>query len=553
MKRREFLRAMPAFAAPFMLGGIPMTALGKENFLTQIAAGATNDKVIVLIQMHGGNDGLNTLVPIEQYTGYYNMRQNIAISDKGTRKFINLDSTLAKTKQVGLHPDMTGIKSLYDQGKVSIVQSVAYQNLNMSHFRSRDIWHTGSDANQYLGSGWMGRYLDDTYPGYPKAYPSDTNPDPLAIELGRDVSLAFHNGKMPMSISIDNPEQFFNLITEVRNSELPPELKDTYYNFELDYIAQMEQKSDQYAGRLKTVFDKGSNTAAVVYPSKYPSNAPKGSLNNELAPQLKLIARLLSGGCQTKVFLARITGFDNHEAQVEKTDTSLGAHAALLFHISSAMKAFQDDLKGLGIENKVLTATFSEFGRRPESNDSYGTDHGTAAPMFLFGSCVKPGVIGNAPDLKNLDGGGNIRQQYDYRQVFSTMLKDWFAAPDDVINNKILFGKFNTPDTKLDLITPCNSVGTEGFVSNRFKLFECFPNPAKASTTIKYFINADTDVTLTLIDVHGHTVKELVKGFQTAGEYTVNCNLDMVKPGTYVYKIEAGQLRSAKKLIVVQQ
>ncbi len=552
MKRREFLRAMPAFAAPFALGGIPMTALGKENFLTQIAASATNDKVIVLIQLHGGNDGLNTLIPIEQYTNYYNMRPNIAISDKGNRKFINLDSTLSKNNQIGLHPDMTGIKALYDQGKVSIVQSVSYQDLNMSHFRSRDIWHTGSDVNQYLGSGWMGRYLDDTYPGYPKAYPSDTNPDPLAIELGRDVSLAFHNGKLPMSISIDNPEQFFNLITEVRNSDLPPELKDTYYNFELDYISQMEQKSDQYAGRLKSVFDKGSNTSSIVYPSKYPSIAPKGALSNELAPQLRLIAKLLSGGCKTKVFLARITGFDNHEAQVEKTDSSLGTHAALLFHISSAMKAFQDDLKGLGLENRVLTATFSEFGRRPKSNESYGTDHGTAAPMFLFGSCVKPGVVGSAPDLSNLDGSGNLRQQYDYRQVFGTMLKDWFAAPDDVINSKVLFGKYNTPNTHLALINQCNSLSVEAFRNERFRLFDCFPNPAKSSSVIKYYINADAEVKLTLLDIHGRKVKDLVNQFQTAGEYAVDCNLEDITSGTYIYKIEAGLLQNSKKMIVVK-
>ncbi|TAH26690.1 MAG: DUF1501 domain-containing protein [Cytophagales bacterium] len=552
MKRREFLRSMPAFATPFMLGGIPMTALSKSNLLTQMAAAATNDKVIVLIQLHGGNDGLNTLVPIEEYTTYYNMRQNIAIPDKGTRKFINLDSTLDKSKQVGLHPDMGGFKALYDQSKVAIVQNVAYQNLNMSHFRGRDIWHTGSDANEYLGSGWMGRYLDETFPGYPKAYPTAEQPDPLAIELGRDVSLAFHNGSIPMSISIDNPDQFFNLINEVKNSDLPPELKDTYYNFELDYISQMEQKSNQYAGRLKQVFDKGQNTASVVYPSKYPLNAPKGFLDNELAPQLRLIARLLSGGCKTKVFLARLTGFDNHDFQVEKTDTTLGAHAALLFHLSSAMKAFQDDLKGLGIDNRVLTATFSEFGRTPRSNESYGTDHGAAAPMFIFGSCVKPGIIGNSPELKNLDGGGNLRHQYDYRQVFTGMLKNWFEASDEVINNKVLFSEFNNSTMMLDVVTLCNSVGVDDFFNTRFKLFECFPNPVKSNAVIKYYINSDADVKLSLIDINGILVKQLVNTHQVAGEYQVQCNVDELKPGTYVYKIEAGLLRASKKMVVIK-
>jgi uncharacterized protein (DUF1501 family) len=543
---------MPAFAAPFMLGGISIHALGRENLLAQMAANATNDKVLVLIQLHGGNDGLNTLIPMEQYNTYYSLRRNIAVPDKGTRKFIELDTKLASGRKIGLHPDTTALKSLYDEGKVAIIQNVAYEDLNMSHFRGRDIWHTGSDANQYLGSGWMGRYLDATYPEYPKEYPSTSNPDPLAIELGRDVSLAFHNGKLPMSISINNPVQFFNLINEVRNSELPPELKDTYYNYELDYIAQMEVKSDQYAGRLKTVFDKGSNTSSVVYPSKYPSIAPRSFLDNELSPQLKLIARLLSGGCKTRVFLARITGFDTHEFQVAKNDTNAnGAHSALLYHLTAAIKAFQDDLKGLGLENRVLTCTFSEFGRRAKANESYGTDHGTAAPMFVFGSCIKPGVIGNAPNLSDLDSGGNLRQEFDYRQVFTGLLKNWFEAPDSVINQDVMFSKFNNSSMILDIVNPCNSVGVDRFIKDRFQLFECVPNPAKDYTLLRYIINADADVRITLLDIQGKKIKDLENTFKTAGEHSVYCDLQNIQPGTYVYKIEAGKLTDTKKLIII--
>lgn len=554
MKRREFLKGIPAVAAPFLLNGIPISLMAESSVLSQLAAESTNDRVLILIQMHGGNDGLNTLIPVQQYNYYQDLRSNIAIADKGSRKYIDLDITLPDAQKLGLHPDMIGMKNLYDEGKLAIVQNVAYPNLNQSHFRSRDIWLTGSDSDEYLGSGWMGRFLGEKYPGYPTNYPpgpGDMNmTDPPAIEIGTGVSLAFHgemDQSIPLSLSLDDPEQFYDLIMQVRNTAPPKELLGTPYGAELDYIVGMEKQSDRYAGRLKEVYDRGKEPVNVVYPTKYSFNAPAGYINNELSAQLKLIARLLAGGCKTKIFLTRITKFDTHASQVEKTDPSMGGHAALLYHISSAMKAFQTDLKNRSLENKVMTVTFSEFGRRAASNLSYGTDHGNAAPMFVFGSCVKAGVIGTT-DLTNLDNG-NIKMEYDYRQVFTTLIQDWMGASDATLA-KCNFDAFKT--RKLNLVNQCDALGVDNdFINSRFFLANCYPNPAKAHTTITYRINSAAMVNLKIYNSLGKEVKEVVNQNQAAGDYTLPVDLSNLPAGSYIYKIEAGMLKSSKKLIII--
>jgi uncharacterized protein (DUF1501 family) len=552
MKRRDFLEKIPALIAPFLLNGIPIRLLGENNDLYRLAASNPNsDRVLVLIQLHGGNDGLNALIPIDQYSNYYALRSNIAIPQTGNRKYITLDSNLPSNSQVGLHPDMTGMKALYDQGKVAIVQGVAYENLNQSHFRSRDIWFMGGSYNDYFDSGWAGRYLDKLYPGYPDAYPTTDMPDPLAIEVGDSISLLFHRDTgIPTSLSIGDPDSFFNLINTT-GTTLPTDLSNTNYGNELQYILGIDKESDKYADRLKTVYDQGSNTASVVYPSTYPLNAPSKYANNQLTPQLKMIARLLSGGCKTRIFLISQSGFDTHAGQVEKGDPSSGAHAAMLYNISSAMKAFQDDLKGLGLEDRVMSVTFSEFGRRASSNASYGTDHGTSAPMFVFGKCVKPGVVGTNPDLSNLDNG-NLRMQYDYRQVFTPLIEDWMGATPDAIQ-ATFFNKFI--DQKADIVScSANPVGIDktDFVNTRYYLNNCYPNPTSGSTTFSFYINGVQHVTLNLYDTLGRKVRTLYEGETGIGLQTIPVDLSALDPGSYVYTLQAGDFKASKSLVVVR-
>ena len=549
MKRRDFLQKLPILAAPIFLSGIPIRLLGKENEFFQLAASnPDSDRVLVLIQLHGGNDGLNTLVPINQYSQYYTLRSNIAIPQTGAGKYINLDNTLPDNAKIGLHPSMTGVKNLYDQGKVAIVQGVEYENLNQSHFRSRDIWFMGGDYNDYIGSGWAGRYLDKVYPNYPDQYPNPVMEDPLAIEVGTGVSLIFHRDSgLPMSISINDPEGFFDLI-KTTGTEPPNNLTNTYYGEELRYILDVDKQSNKYADRLKAVYQKGANSS-VVYPSTYNSTAPSSYSRNELAPQLKMIARLLSGGCKTRVFIVRLTKFDTHAQQVESYDPSVGRHAALLYHISGAMEAFQNDLKALSLEDRVMSVTFSEFGRRAQSNGSYGTDHGTSAPMFVFGKCVKPGVVGINPDLSNLDNG-NLRQQHDYRQVFTSLVQDWMgASPEALVATK--FDSFT--DKKANIVSCVSqTVGIDKteFFNERFKLNSCYPNPASNSATFSFYLNGEKQVNLKLFDTNGNLVKILFEETTGIGLHSVEANLEDLNPGSYIYTLQTGTERISKTMII---
>ena len=564
--RRDFLKKLPlAMSIPFAIGGVPLRVLGEGSSLARMAAASGNDRVLIILQLAGGNDGLNCLIPVEKYDEYHTRRANIAIPAKNSlRKYIPLDSTLPSDAQVGLHPDMLAMKGLYDQGRVTFVQGVSYKNNNGSHFRGRDIWFMGGSADDYDQSGWVGRYLEGEFA--PKKYPEDfPNPemkDPLAIEMGNDVSLIFHQqGNIPTSISISNPDEFAQLVGELEGfldeavdpRGLPPDyLNGSPYYKELDWILSLEDKSKDYAQRLAEVYEAGGKPS-VTYPENYPFNAPTGSLKNPLSNQLRVIARLLAGGCQTKVFLVKVGGFDTHADQVEKYDTTMGGHAALMYHISTAMSAFQEDLRSRALEERVLSVTTSEFGRRIQSNGSYGTDHGTGGPLFIFGRGVQPGMVGKVPDLSK----GNVDMQYDYRLVYGNIMKDWMLV-DDTRLNEIFPGlmtstgttdgvTFQTLPLAQQIIT-----GTEGFISSRFSLGECYPNPAKDKTSLSFTLNSTNQVNVDLMDNQGKVVKAMVNGVYEPGEHKIDVELTGLPTGHYIYQFKTGSYKESKKLVIIK-
>lgn len=548
MKRRSFIKKMSlSGAGALLLNGLSVNALANLGGLKNIITSSTNDKVLVLIQLHGGNDGLNTLIPVNQYSEYYNLRKNIAIPESGNRKYLTLDATLGSNKLLGLHPDMGAFRSLYDNGKAAIVQSVGYDNMNGSHFRSRDIWLMGGDYNENFGSGWMGRYLDHLNPSYPEGYPSAQNPDPLAMEIGSRISLAFHrdNG-IPVAIAMEDPEKFYSLVSKVGVKPIVDDFNSNYGQ-ELEYIMEVEEKSNQYAERLQKVFDLGRNIAD--YPEKYPFSAPADKSQNKLSAQLKTIARMLSGGCQTKVFLAKIDGFDTHANQIQAGNTTMGDHAALLHNLFSAINAFQTDLAALGLEDRVMTVTFSEFGRRASSNGSLGTDHGTAAPMFVFGKQVNPGIIGDNPDLNNLTSDNNLIHQHDYRQVFATLLKDWMGASAESIE-AAKFSKYVTDDQILPLIRSSATASNE-FFEQRYFLHDCAPNPATEYVNFKYKIPRGEIVHITIKNDLGTIVESRAIEHQNGGEYELKLNLAHYPEGTYFYTAKAGGFTKTKRFLKI--
>jgi uncharacterized protein (DUF1501 family) len=429
MKRRDFLAAASASVLPVMLNGFGLKAMSRQSALVQSLLGTTalaSDRTLVIIYLNGGNDGLNTVIPRDQYSLYSGLRGNIAIPENSV---LALNGNAA----TGLHPAMTGLRDLYNNGQLSIVHSVSYPNPDQSHYRATDIWMTAVDSNQTSNSGWAGRYLENQFPGYPVGYPNAQMEDPLAIQIGYLTSTALLGSQQSMGIALADPNSFYQLVGSA-SATSPSDLTCCDAGDLIAYIRKQQALSVGYATEIKRAADAGQNKA--TYP-----DAGK----NSLADQLKIVARLIHGGLKTKIYFVSLGGFDTHSTQVD-TDVTLGAHATLLGKLSAGIAAFQQDLSLQGTADRVVGMTFSEFGRRANSNSSKGTDHGIAAPMFVFGSNVKHRTIGQNPDLANLTGqSGNkdIPMQIDFRRVYTDVLNDWFGTARTTTSS-LLFRDFPT-------------------------------------------------------------------------------------------------------------
>jgi len=542
MERRKFIgNVAKSSALAVFLGNIPVKLLAIDHKAIKAVMEGNSDRILILIQLHGGNDGLNTVLPINQYSSYYNLRPNIAIPDHGSRKFITLDSTLADNQLVGIHPDMTAFKDLYDQGRSTVIQNVGYENMNLSHFRGRDIMFMGGGSTDNFNSGWMGRYLDNAYPGYPENYPSNAMPDPLGLEIGSSFSLAFHRANgIPAGFNIESPQRFYELISGVGVAP-PITFPDSHAGDELRYLMEFEKQSNAYAGRLKDAYNAGHNTAGINYPTTYPLNADPGVIHNPLSDQLQLIARLISGGLKTRIYLCRIGGFDTHARQVENYNTTMGSHAALLYHLSSAMKAFQDDLAGQSLEDRVISMTFTEFGRRVNSNASYGTDHGKSFPMLMFGSALNGGVIGNNANLNDLDDG-NLKLQIDYRQVYTTLLSDWFGVSNDTLN-AIYFGPWE--NQKLDLVE--TSLSLSNTSPKNISIEELYPNPVRDMAYLVVKISSPAPVNMKIYDTTGRFMLEKNLGRSIDGYIKAELQVGSLEPGIYQCFISDGKTNVVKR------
>jgi len=531
MKRRDFLKASSPFALlPLALNGMPIKALGSPSIMNALqGAFVDTDHVLVLIQLNGGNDGLNTVIPVDQYSNLSKVRSNVMIPQT---KVLLLDDV----QGTGLHPSMTGMRELFNNEKLGIIQGVGYPDPNFSHFRSTDIWMTGSDADETLTSGWVGRYLSQEYPNFPTGFPNASMPDPLALQIGSVVAPVCQGVSANMGMAISDPSTYYQLLT----GEYDP-APSSKAGFELEYIRQVAYQSNEYGQAVKAASEKGNNKS-----DKYPTAG-----QNRLADQLKIVANLISGGLKTRVYICNLGGFDTHAAQVDATGgNDTGTHANLLGMVSEAITAFQDDVEQLGLDNRVLGMTFSEFGRRISANFSYGTDHGTSAPMFVFGKHVKGGFTGSNPKIdSNTTVQDNLPMQYDFRQVYSTILKDWFCLPELDVET-VMLDKFD----QLSLLNDSCSVGSaqreawrrsgESWVTN-------YPNPFHSNTNIKFASEGD-QVVIDLLDSQGRFLKNIVDGMYPKGSHEVVFNAHDLSAGTYYYRYQRGNFQQTKPMLKIR-
>lgn len=410
MKRRDFIKNSLFASIPLTMSGFPLFALSR----TKIAfSGGDNDKILVLVQLQGGNDGLATIFDASQYANLQAVRGNIIIPENSIINFHN---------QYGFHAAMQGMKDLWQMGNLGIVQNVGYPNQNRSHFRSTDIWNSASSAEVFDSRGWIGRFYDLNYSDYPNGYPNATNPHPFALTMGKIVSETCQGINANYSLSLLDP---FNPGTALVSAG--GDIPANCFGDALSFINDTVSQTNAFASVISAAANAGNNLSAKW-----------NNLDTELSKKLKNVARLISGGLQTKIYVVQIGGFDTHDNQAIAGATTTGIHSGLLKELSDAVCAFQDDLNLLNVSDRVIGMTYSEFGRRIRSNAALGTDHGTAAPMFLFGSCVENQILGDHPVIDTqVDDEAGVEMQYDFRNVYGTILSKWLGATETEVKNII--------------------------------------------------------------------------------------------------------------------
>ena len=420
MKRRNFIKLTATASA---IGLLPFELKAMLKQLSIEECDFSNRK-LVLVNLSGGNDGLNTIIPINQYDIYSNLRPNIRVLDSGSNGYITLDSSLSDSQQIGLNPALSSFKSLYDQGWLRIIQSVGYPSQNKSHFASKDIYATGNDGNSWLNgadSGWIGRYMESNYQ-------EELNGSyPLAVQIGsKNISLGFHGiyeHGLALNITGQDVSGFYSILSGLGGAA-PETIPNSHYGTELEHIIQTDQLSNQYSLAISNAFNSGSNNCS------YP--------DTNLADQLKTVAKLISGGLSSKVYMVEIGGFDTHAYQTQEAGNPIGNHYDLLQELSSAIEVFFNDLDSQGLSDDIVGLTYSEFGRKAAENGNMGTDHGEVSPMFVFGKPIQGGVSGINPDLTEANSDNNFQietVQHDYRETFGTLIQNFMGANDEVVNS----------------------------------------------------------------------------------------------------------------------
>jgi len=519
MKRRNFLKlTAPTVAAPFVLGNMSLTALGENELPIDPCALAT-DRAIIVIKLGGGTDGINLVVPINQYDTYAGLRPTIKHE---LSELIQLDPTMASADQVGLHSGMQKFKDLYDSGKFHIVQGVSYPNANRSHFRSTKVMQAGLQGGSSLANpiGWAAKYLK-------QSYNPDLFLDPLGISIDNEA-LFFnnYNERYHVSLKVNGVNNMYNFA-----NTLPENFEDTStltdYNKSLEHIINTNDGIEQFATRIYNVYNSGSNDITANYP------------NTSLSAGLKLVAKLISGGSTTKVFSLNMGGWDTHNNENNRQNN-------LVNTLTGAIDAFMKDLSAQNLDHRVMGATYSEMGRSVAQNANGGTDHGLIFPMFMFGGGVKEGISGTNVDLSNIAGNVLHNPQHDYRDVLTTMMQNWLGT-DSTCITEAGFGNFL--DDKIDSIDDeqviqeeCYTVMEESiqarlsqesiFTEEQKDHISIYPNPSFGNFQIDYYSSLEEDGYIRIIDTQGKEVyMQDVLIFEESNNFSIQLD---VPSGIYI-------------------
>lgn len=491
------------------MGSTPVQTLGRSALLAPLM-NANTDRVLVLIQLDGGNDGLNTVIPVTQDV-YYTRRPSLAIP---------ADQTIMLSDDAGLNRNLTGWDAYFGNGELAIVQGVGYPQPNQSHFRSTDIWLAGSDSSVNDRSGWTGRFLEFATPDFI----SDPPAHPLAVQMGGS-SFIFRGRTTDMGMSIDSPERFDRLAESGTAYSLEG-LPQTRAGDEMRFARTVVNSSFRYASVIQQASENSSN--AVNYP------------DNELADNLANVARLIKGGLDTRIYLVSLGGFDTHANQA-------GMHRNLLMSLGTSVQAFLDDMAASGMRDRVLTMTFSEFGRTIGENGSRGTDHSSTAPLFLIGSQVNGGLFGQMPDLTQTDGNDDPIFNVDFRAVYASVLQGWFGL-DPSATQSILGANYDA----LPLVQGGGAVSRETeTIADGFALEGNYPNPFTGATTIRFTLPGAVHAKLDVFDVQGRHMQSVMERTLSGGRHEIRFDASNLPGGRYFYRLQAGERVETRSMIVL--
>ncbi len=499
--RRDFLQmtGLASLGAALSLGASKVSAFAPTTLLNGLSAAECGDRVLVLIRLKGGNDGLNTLI-LRGNDEYYNIRPTIAVPESGL---------WGLSSDFGMPNEMQALQPLWNDGHMQVIHNVGYPDANYSHFRSSDIWASASDANDIVGTGWIGRWLDNEYMAFNSAPPTI----PPALEIGVQTNMIFRAMGGSMALSISNPQEFYQL---AQTGELydTSQLGNDPNQQELSFVRRVANSAFRYAETIRSAYNAGINEAN--YPDNY------------LAEQMSIVARLIKGRLGSKIYMVTIDGFDTHAEQ-------LNSHPILLNRIAESVAAFFQDLGGQGQD--VLAMTFSEFGRTIFENGSLGTDHGTGSPMLVFSKGLENnGFHGTPPDLVNVDPYGDPEFSVDFRTAYATVLQNWLCVHPDIVDN-VLGQPFNRIDGLLPPSTPASAN------ENRAMLLGHNPDPLQAGRIqIKYAVKVRGAVRIQVLNTAGQALRTLVNEFHERGSYTFGFTPAefFLSPGEYIYRLEAG-------------
>ncbi|MEM1215529.1 MAG: DUF1501 domain-containing protein [Bacteroidota bacterium] len=515
--RRTFLRqAGLAGTASFLLGGTPLHAITSSPLAMALASAATEDRILVLIRLKGGNDGLNTIIPLFDYGTYQSARNDIAIPQN---ELFNL------TDELAMPNTMQALNNMWQGGQMKVVNNVGYPDHNLSHFRSTDIWSAGIDADEMATSGWLGRVLETQFPDFLNNPPTI----PPAIQMGSAGNLTYTDSDgFDMSLNVADPEQLYE-IAQTGQLYDPLAVPECHYGDQLSYLRTVANNTFRYAEVVAQAFADSTNS--IEYE------------NNGLAEQLALVARLIRGGLGTRLYMVVHDGFDTHASQSNN-------HPNLVNQLATAVQHFHEDISNGGYGDKVLSMTFSEFGRRIEQNASGGTDHGAAAPLFLFGEGLNGnGTLGGLPDLQEVDNNGNLRYTTDFRQVYATVLEQWLCLDAGLVDQVMgeSFERLN------GLGLTCGPVSTWNPVADRVHGLTAYYQNGQLN--VSYGLYEGQNVNITLYNMIGQPLQRVYSGYQYAGEQRHQFSLADIgwAAGVYVCTVEAGNQRYSQQIQLIRR